>query len=106
MKEITEEVNKLALEILEDSKKFESSVTTLQNLTKREALNHSFNFIDYTSKIYAFRRFYPFTDNTLLSQEAVDFYNKTKSILEQSKEILNNTQELPKDVQDFLNIKK
>lgn len=106
MKEIAEEVNKLAEEILIESSKFDKTLQSLGEVTRKESIEHGFNFMDYTSKIYAFRRFYPFCSSEHLSQNSKDFYNKTVSILEQAKNTLSNTAEMPKDLQDFLNQKK
>lgn len=92
MKEIVQEVNKIASEI-NSGKDFMNQITSdlFSTQDKKVKLERGFNFLGYSNLIYSFNRFYPLCDKTLLSEEANSLHKELSEELNKNKHLIDGT---------------
>ena len=90
MKEIANEVNKLASEINNSQDSLNKSMSQLSNKEdKAKSLEAGFNFLGFSNLVYAFTRFYPLSDSIHLSQESKELFKQLQEGIEANKHLLN-----------------
>lgn len=105
MKEIANEINKLAEEILSEKTQVDSLIETFQvptsSPTKGEKIGIGFNLMQYNSKLYAFKRFYSLVPKELLSEIAIKVFEENKTLLEEIS-IIKESKDIPEELKEFL----
>lgn len=107
MTEIANELNALAKEIGEETITMENTLKSIspEKTSKSNQLQMGFNYLNYNSKIYSFKRFYPLALEEYLTQEAKELHKSLTLAEEEYKKLLTGNSNIPQDLLDVLNKK-
>lgn len=95
---IEEEINKIALEILELQPKIKQIPSS--QLTKGEKINIGYNFLKYNQLVYTFQRMFPFCEVSKLSDEANKLHKELTDDVSKAMEFI--TKDPSEEVKKYL----
>lgn len=106
MNTLEEELNIIAIEILEEKPKIlklqEELINSKAPKTRGNNVNIGFNFMKFNQLTYSFIRFYKISDISKLSKESIEVAKTFLDEIEEAKKYIKQ-EELPKELTDFLN---
>lgn len=102
MNRLEQELDILAVEILSEQNKMSDLEILKEKTTRGERIDVGFNIIKFNQLVYSFMRFYKIADVTKLSDNTKELVLTLIDEVEQAKKLLK-TEELPKEMQEFLN---
>lgn len=107
MNSLEQELNQIAEEIRQQQPKIlklqQELLTPNKDVNRNEKINVGFSFMSFNQLTYSFTRFYKIADVSKLSETAKQLAMQLLDEIKELKPFIEKQQELPKELQDFLN---
>ena len=100
LNQIAEEIKHQQPQILKLQQEF---LLLNKQVNRNERINVGFNFMAFNQLTYSFTRFYKLADVSKLSETAKELATQLIDEIKELKPFIEKQQELPKELQDFLN---